>query len=285
MLAVAGIAADGLALSPLALHQRANERAAFIAEDPLLTRLLQVPKQYLVGFDAPAERLLSVAAGLLVLIALWLVARRAEGAARRGAFLAAALATTAVALPLLLALAGSDYFLTRNVLAALLPAVAAVAAGFAAARAGGVAAALLCALSIGIVVAVASDRMLQREDWRGAVEALGPATGPRAIVTPANGAAAVRIYAPGARPLPATGAAVSEVGVIAVARRSPGRRPRPPRPGAVAAPPGFAEAGRRLDEVFTVVRFRAPAPAPLDAAALLATRLDPGPGAVLLQDR
>ncbi len=81
----AGLAPLGLALvalAPLALGQRANDSASFIRESALGTRILQVPKQLLVGYDSPAETLLAVLSGVVLVVALaglWaLVARPRE---------------------------------------------------------------------------------------------------------------------------------------------------------------------------------------------------------------
>ena len=59
-----------VALAPLALGQRANDSASFIRDSALGTRILQVPKQLLVGYDSPAETLLAVLSGVVLLVAL-----------------------------------------------------------------------------------------------------------------------------------------------------------------------------------------------------------------------
>jgi mannosyltransferase len=59
--ALAPPAAAAAALAPLALAQRSNEGAAFIGETGLARRLAAVPKQFLVGYDAPLENALAVA--------------------------------------------------------------------------------------------------------------------------------------------------------------------------------------------------------------------------------
>src|SRR5206468_9198303 len=53
--AVGAVALVGAGLAPLALHQRAQGGAAFIAASPLGTRLAQAAKQFVVGYDAPGE--------------------------------------------------------------------------------------------------------------------------------------------------------------------------------------------------------------------------------------
>ena len=68
MTALAVPALAGIALAPLALGQRANDSAEFIGDSALLTRLAQVPKQFLVGYDAPLEPLL-VAVSALAIVA------------------------------------------------------------------------------------------------------------------------------------------------------------------------------------------------------------------------
>ena len=70
--ALAGVALAGAALLPLMVEQAGNDRANFIRAVTIGERLIQVPKQFLVGFDAPLEALATVlgvvlaAAGLAV---------------------------------------------------------------------------------------------------------------------------------------------------------------------------------------------------------------------------
>src|SRR5918997_1019461 len=52
----------GLAAAALALDQRSNRFAEFIEGPSLVTRVLQIPKQLLVAFDAPLEPLAIVLA-------------------------------------------------------------------------------------------------------------------------------------------------------------------------------------------------------------------------------
>src|SRR3954453_11601694 len=53
--ACGGVALAGAALLPLLVHQATNDRADYIRKLGLVGRALQVPKQYLTGFDAPLE--------------------------------------------------------------------------------------------------------------------------------------------------------------------------------------------------------------------------------------
>ena len=209
--ALAVPALAGLALAPLALGQRSNDSASFIGDSALLTRLAQVPKQFLVGYDAPLEPLL-VAVSALAIVAGFaglaaLLSGRLPGdeslarASTEGALIAA-LTAAALALPLLGALAGEDHLITRNLLAAL-PLVCALAgAGLAALarvapRPAALAAVAACVAGTVVVVGVARSPQLQRDDWRAAVTALGPITAPRLIVaTPGSALVPLRYYLP-----------------------------------------------------------------------------------------
>ena len=50
LVGVAPVVIAGLALAPLALHQRGNDLASFIRGESLATRTAQVPKQWLIGY-------------------------------------------------------------------------------------------------------------------------------------------------------------------------------------------------------------------------------------------
>ena len=84
-LAVAPIVAVAAALVPLASDQ--SSPATTSIPGALGTRILELPKQLLAGFDAPAELVLTVVAALLVLVRRLarLRPRRAASPAGRGA--------------------------------------------------------------------------------------------------------------------------------------------------------------------------------------------------------
>jgi hypothetical protein len=274
LLALPAVAAAVLA--PLAFGQRENDTAGFIAGSELLTRLAQLPKQFLVGYDAPLEPLLVAVTAVAVLagaagIAARLSGRIAvpDGQRSEGARLAA-LAAAALALPILAALAGEDHLITRNVLFVLPLFCALIGAGLAtwirAARGrSGATLALCAACAAGIVtvVGVAGSAKLQRDDWRAAVVALGPIREPRLIVaTPASALETLRYYLPGLKPAQAP-ITTAEIDHVALPVRLPGERPDPPRPRDPPAPAaGYALAGRTDGETYTVLRWRAPAAAP-----------------------
>ncbi|HWC26541.1 MAG TPA: glycosyltransferase family 39 protein, partial [Solirubrobacteraceae bacterium] len=132
-------AAAAAALAPLALGQRANDTAAFIGDSALATRLAQVPKQFLVGYDAPVEPLLIAVSALAAVVAFAGLAGLLTGRppaprqARDGAARLAAITAAALVLPVLAALVGEDHLITRNLLAALPLGCALAGAGLAAA--------------------------------------------------------------------------------------------------------------------------------------------------------
>jgi mannosyltransferase len=231
-LSAAAVAAAGAALLPLAVHQASNHAADFIKASSLGRRVLEVPKQFLVGYAAPLETAATVAAALLGALALALLALRSTRREQRGAAGAAALAAAVVLPPLVLAAFGVDYVITRNLIVAWLPFAVVLAAGFAAPRArvlGAAAAAALCAIGLALVIAVQSDPSYQREDWRGVARALGPATVPRAIVvSPLGGAAGIEAYLRDAQPFPQAYLPVKEIDVVGVASRRAGHAALPP---------------------------------------------------------
>ena len=252
LVATGAIGATGLALLPLAIDQSHNPGSNFITGTGLITRLTQVPKQFLLGFDAPLEVAFTIAALGLAAAGIWL-AREQRGA--RGAL---ALGLTAVGLPLAAAVAGADFLLARNLIVALVPLLVVVAAGFASARRAGVAlAAALVVLSLATVLAVFARPEFQRDDWRGAAEALGPAEVDRAlVVNPIAGATPLELYLDNLEPFGEEPRPVGEIALIAVATRRPGETPRPPRPPSPGYL-GYELAERREADTFTLVRLRA----------------------------
>jgi hypothetical protein len=258
--AVGGVAALGLALLPLALHQRSLELTSFIRVASLPYRVVRTGKQYLLGFDSPLEVVLVVAAAAVA------VAGLAAAAAHRreldGARTAALLAFLVLAVPFLLALLGSDYFDTRNVILAWLPFAIVMVSGllYGAGRVGLVAVGVLAACGLTSLVGVAVEPRWQRDNWRGAAKSVGSAAVPRAIVvTPGSGGLPFRHYRPGLRRL-RPGEPVQEIALVS----KPGERnethpPLPPRPEYPWVA-GFAELRRDYDETFTVIVFRASSP-------------------------
>jgi mannosyltransferase len=283
-LATALPVAAGLALLPLALHQKSLDLASFIRSDPLLERAARAPKQLLVGFDAPLEVLLAIAAAVIAAAGALTALRRATW----GLLLAAALAAATFGIPLLLALVDADYFETRNVLLAWLPAAAVVGAGLAGSRAGIAGAAVLCAIGLAAVIGVDATATWQRDDWRGVAETLGPAPGGRAIVaSPAQTSAVpLEVYLPGEVRGLGAGARVHQVAYVSTLGGSGGvHPPEPPRPSVAPGVAGFHELRRVYAAGFTVIVLGAPRPTPVRSAELYPSRLLPLREAALLLQR
>ena len=285
LLAGAPILAACAALVPLASDQ--SSPATTSIPGGLGTRILELPKQLLTAYDAPAELVLTVVAALLVLGGAWLAFARAEPAARRGAALVGGLGGVAVVGVVVAALVGVDYLNTRNMIEAWLPLAVVPAIGFAAPRAGwtGPASAVaLCAIFLVAVLSVDADRTFQRDDWRGAAHALGAATVPRAIVvTPGDGVLPLRVYLPRARPL-RTGDRVREIDVLGVAlRRKQGEGPRQPTRVPPVLYPQFTLAQARRDRVFLVARYRARTPVAVSPGILQNSRASDVPALYLYE--
>jgi mannosyltransferase len=286
-IAIGGVVAAGLALLPLAIDQSGNPGSNFITGTSLGTRILQVPKQLLLGYDAPAEAAFTVAGGLIAAAALWLALTRTDGPERRGVAVAAALLAAGVGIPIVLSV-GADFVLARNLIAVWTPFAVVLAAGFGARRAGVAAplmAAGLCALSLATVIAVDARPEFQRDDWRGVAEALGEPTGERAIVVnPIAGRVPLQYYMDRIDEFPEGFHPVREIDLVAVTSRRPGQTPRPPRP-ANPSVPGFRVVARRETDTYTLIRLRADAPVPIAPAGLTSLRLAPSLAVTLIQRR
>jgi mannosyltransferase len=277
--AVVALVAVGAALLPLLLEQRGNPYD--IAGESIALRLAQVPKQFLLGYRGPLPLAFGLAGAALV-VGAWLLGWRIEPAIRTRALLLTAIGVVGVALPLLAALVGADYLNSRNVLAALVPLAAALGVAYGASRPRGPGLAMLaalCALSIAIVLAVASDSSYQRPDWRGLARALGRTPYARAIViSPATGEAPLRFYRGSARRMGPQGALVREVDVLTVAGSArPGAAPKlPAQVGRALGVPGFGPPRRIVTKTYELLRFRAPRPTPVTPNPLTVLRFSQG---------
>lgn len=268
----------GAALVPFALKQQGHGGAKSIARlVDLKTRVAQIPKQFLIGFDAPAEKLLAVVAAALVAVGVWLLMRHAEQRTRRSVIPMVFVGVLTIAVPLVLALlTGVDYLNSRNVLTAWPPLACVVAAGFAAqsARKVGMASFVaLCSLSLLVVVSVAVRPEFQRDNWRSAVEALGPLRQDRAIVaTPAHSYLPLSVYLPTARVQESKVSRVEEVDVIGLPIREVGEVALSPV-ATVADLPGFRPVERLRKRNFTLVRYRSKTPLAVHTEQLRTIRL------------
>jgi mannosyltransferase len=187
LIACAAVAAAQLAVLPLALSDTSHP-LSWITQFPLSIRIKQTAVDF--GLSNLYQSSL-VSGGLLgaALLAAIVLAVLMVGAwsARelRGATLAAGLGAFVILVPLLLAVAGHDYFVPRNMIAAWIPLAIVLAAAVTAPRArlaGAGLALLVIGGSIYANVRIDGDPQFQRPDWRGVAAALGPARGPRAVV-------------------------------------------------------------------------------------------------------
>jgi uncharacterized membrane protein len=194
--AVGGVALAALALAPIALHQASGNSNAWISSFRLTRRLQDGAIAAFVGEngllkDAVVPMALFAAA---VALLLW----RGGAGEKSGAKVALAIAGGAVLIPILLALAGQDYVLFRNLLPALVPLALVAAAGVSAPRAGrlGIAVGSLLVLSLlAFSVYVNFRPALQREDWRSVAARISVAPrARRAIVSWEEGGQPLAFY-------------------------------------------------------------------------------------------
>ncbi len=260
VLAAAGaVIAVAIALVPLALAQRGTGHADYISQGSLATRVLQVPKQFLVGYASPSQVLTAVLATLLVAGALiGLIKSGSLGS--RSIRLLLAIGLTCVLAPILLAILGVDFVNTRNLLPCLPTLIVVVAVGLDALDplGGACVAAALTAVFLCVVVLVDTHAQFQRDNWRGASEALGRAVQTRIIlVRPAAGFIPLSIYQPGLRLL-ARPAQVSEIDVVALPPRpvgsAMGHPPRLPLTGLL--PPGASSVAAKTTDTYSAYRFK-----------------------------
>lgn len=221
LLAIAAVAAVGLALLPVAISQR--PQASWITQWPLEQRLSQIAPQFLLGTGAPARTWLKLAGAVAVLIAAVLLVFRADWRERRGALVAGALGVIGFLISLGLIAAGVDELITRNVILVLIPLLVLIAGGLGARRAGALGllgAATLCTIGLIATIAVAEDWRLQRPDWQAVANAIGaskptPGAG-RAIITQNyTRLVPLALYVPRLRFMAPRGERVSEFDLIA----------------------------------------------------------------------
>jgi uncharacterized membrane protein len=286
--AIAALLAVGAALLPLLLRQRNLDLTSFITESSLLRRLVLLAKQFVVGYSSPLQVLVVVLAAACVLAALALLYARTVERERRAARVAAVVGLVGVGIPLVLAIAGADYFNTRNLLATWLPLMLVPAAGLGARRSGrtGLAAtAVLCAIGLYVSIAVWTKPAYQRENDRGLAHTLGPVTEPRALVlTPVSATVPLRYYM---QPFSTQPFPVKEIDLVALPQRSnvfSGARPvkLAPQPHQPPAP-GFRIVEQKQTPSYTLIRFRSDTPTTILPPALLFNRLDPRQANVIYQ--
>ncbi len=277
--AIVALTLVGLALLPL-ISAQGGHGTQWIGRWPISERLQAIPQYYLTGYSgAPLGHGVELLVALVALAAagfgLWRLTAPQEAEAqsaaqlrarreRRGAQLMALLAGAGILTPVLLAFFGADYLAPRNLVAAMLPVTALLAVLAASPSAGRIGAALAAVLLLGflaISLDVNFSPRLQRGNWRGLAEALGPNDGARVITTVELGSAPLEYYLPGLRNLH-SGASVlvSEIDETGYAplRVSAGRPPAP----------GFRLFARLNIDGLIVYRFRSSQPRVVSEATL-----------------
>jgi mannosyltransferase len=285
----------GLLLVPFAVRQHSHGvNRSWIAAFSLPVRAEEAAEGALVGPSPPFDRLW-LAGALVVVVAVVLLVTRTEAGDRRVAITLAAIGGAAVAAPLAVALVGTDAFLGRYLIAALIPLVLAVAVGLGAswpAAPGLVATSALVVVSVLAVVAVARDPELQRPDWRAVAAAVDGdgSSGPRLVVVDVNGdqSGPLDHYLSGATRLgPADEVAVDGIDVlVALGTDRPcnmlvGHACGMVYLGTVTPPPGdppFTRTRRIELDQFALDRYDADEPVTLTAAAVVGPE---APGAVV----
>jgi hypothetical protein len=197
ILTVAGTAAVGLALLPLAVAQEGSGRRNLFADLPLPARARETAVNFVASQEPgwlagsasvdDVQRAAALAGFVLVIAGGVLVLRRGLPEEKRGAATAATVGVAAFAIPFALAAAGLDLVDPRNLIGALVPVLVAggVAFGLRNSKSLGVVCTAAAALLFtAVLLAVYVSAQMQRDDWRGAAAAIGPPTGPRVLVVP-----------------------------------------------------------------------------------------------------
>jgi 4-amino-4-deoxy-L-arabinose transferase-like glycosyltransferase len=261
--AVFAVVAAAALLIPIAQRQAANAHAGWISRQSLDRRLERAGAK-LVGSDngdehgprqpGPIPLGLPIALALAaVVLLLW----RGDRVERRGAGVAALVGCGAVAMPLLLALLGADYFDGRNLLPAFVPLLAVLGAGFGVRRvglAGIFLAGAFCLCSLVFTVEIDRLPRLQREDLRNAAAAIGALPPSTAVVTSRYAGSQPLRYYLGARFADGSLPPLREIDLVGSARTADrmARRLLPPAFRRVESKPVSYE--------FTLTRFRSRLP-------------------------
>jgi 4-amino-4-deoxy-L-arabinose transferase-like glycosyltransferase len=187
LVAGAAVAAVQAALLPLLFTHATHSLLGFIKATSLSIRVRQVPVGFALGslYQSSLVDYGLLGAALVVALLIGLLVVGTDGPQLRGAGIAAALGAVVLVVPLLLALAGEDYYIVRALMPAWIPLAVVVGAACTAPRARIAGAALGVTVVAAFVWAQAriqSEPRYQRPDWRGVAAALGPAPGTRAVV-------------------------------------------------------------------------------------------------------
>ena len=215
--ALVAITLAAVPVAALAIHQAGA--LDWLAQIPLRERISEAGQQFLAGhYQLTHARL--VAALLAVVVVLLLAGARSR-AITPGLAAVAVFGAGLVTLPLVAAVLGKDYWLTRNVMPAWICAAMIVAAAVATARPRWLTwllAAALVLLSLVPTLETFSRPEFQRANWRGLARCLGAPRSDRVVVLPSEAASlALGFYRPGMPRLGNQAKLVDEVDVISPA--------------------------------------------------------------------
>lgn len=273
--AVAALAVGLAAAMPMLLYQLAHGEADWIGGTRLAPRVADAGSFFVVGPHGPGllashHVLVDVVAAVVALAAIAAALHWGGSHTSRGVLLLAGLGAAAIVIPLAAARLGHDFVLDRNLLPAWLPLAAAATAALCVRKVAWVGVPLVVVAVVVLALVdqrVATDRRLQRDDWRGVARVLGPARADRIVaVSPGWQAAPLRLYAHRMRPQTRPHA-VREVDAVTYDGFTPFASPVVVPPPA----PPFRVAGRVEVQNMTVVRYAAPAPVVVDPRTLTGT--------------
>jgi mannosyltransferase len=277
--AVAVVTVCAGALVPL-ISAQGGRGTQWIGHWALSARLVAIASYYLLGANGSV-----LGHGLLTLSALPLVAAIAIGCAlaARARYapgepdslrLLLGLGLAAMAIPLLLALAGADYLAPRNLIGdwvVLSAALAVVLATEAAGRLGAVLAVMVCVSGAAVAVATDLDHRLARPDWSALAATLAGGPSDRVIVSVEDGAAPLEYYLPSLRLRYLSrrlSASLGEIDLVGYA---------PLRPDATHAPtPAFVLVGRTDVDGLLAYRYLAAHPQSLSGRFLRSLTITAG---------
>ena len=268
LLAVAGIAAMGLLLTPLALAQANPHHIGWISASPLPTRGVHAAATFMTGetgsiIGRRPRNGYAIVPGAIVLLGMVLAVFFAGRVGRRAASVGLVIGGGTAALAIAAAVAGKDYVIARNLFPALVPLLVSAAAGFAAfrwRRIGLALAGVLCAYWLAFAVHVDLTPNLQRPDWRDLAGKIDTSGRARAVVAWKLAADPLEFYLNNdAQRLYSGEVRVREIDVLA-------------KPSAVRAlrglPAGFHRMGRVSEARLTLVRYVTARPRVLDYSQL-----------------
>ena len=200
--AVGVVAVVQAAMFPFAFADTSHG-PGWIAHEPRVNRVSQAISEWGVSILYRRTPIATgiIAGAVLVVLVVLMGAFGGDRQIRGAVAIAGFIAAFVWIVPLLLVVIGQDYFLSRNVMPAVIPVSVAIAAACAAPRTrllGATLAVGLLAL-FGVAAArVQTHPYLERPNWRAVARSLGPAEVPRVILA-SNGTTAdpLKIYLPG----------------------------------------------------------------------------------------